>query len=726
MGALFSRIKVWVSAEDVVYSDLNSEFDNILNNLTAANVDDFSTNVSQMQSTTDPGEVGTESLATSVAGEIARLRHLIKEITGETYWYTSPDASIATLASLLGTGLQDNRIASGRVRTTSQQPLFLKADGAARTVNLIGANTAFVYYVDGTQYTISSNVALTSLTAAPTANNTCLVNDTVAADQVWTKYTGEDGSEIPIDTAGTEITALVGKFAAFRLDNGSASEYLTAYVESSTRLTKAKRGFFFDSADTPVQRIVYSNNDTLHLLKLTWIFAKTDGTLTASYTTPVISKDEPSSPASNDYWFDMVNATWKKYDVSSFVAANATLIGSCAQNTTATIGSRSFEFFQAWEDSNTIEVTAESNSQVKSKWPGSSVSAWGVTHSYDHNLITWDMTLDLETGVTEAANTAVFFYITEQGDKVISDIRPYDRREDLKGFYHPYNSWRAVGEAYNNASQNLTSINSKFSRYDAKSISTPVAANANIELVSRIIPVNAAGGALTLNLPPASFWKGQTMTYVKEDNTPINAVTLDFYGSEALLNTTGRTNFKLHTKGQSVTLSSDGTNVFVVNHYIPTYWVNIGPITITAVVTAPTKGTIIRDQLNWRRDGSDVLLLYQYDQSTGSGGGGSGEYYWHIPSNVCVPDTSILPEWTVAAGNIGGTSSSVLQKSLCGHGHHGVTSSSSNHVYAYLINTTVITVTAGATAIGSASNGFTNTNNGLSFLVRLPVVGWES
>lgn len=102
MGALFSRVKTWVSAEDVVYSDLNAEFDNILNNLTAANVDDYSANVSQMQSTSDPGEVGSESLATSIAGELSRLRYMIREITGETQWYESPISSLTGLANAIG------------------------------------------------------------------------------------------------------------------------------------------------------------------------------------------------------------------------------------------------------------------------------------------------------------------------------------------------------------------------------------------------------------------------------------------------------------------------------------------------------------------------------------------------------------------------------------------------------------------------------------------------
>ena len=52
--------------------------------------DDYSVDNTQMQSTTDPGEVGTESKATTLAGELERLRLILKEITGEAQWYVTP------------------------------------------------------------------------------------------------------------------------------------------------------------------------------------------------------------------------------------------------------------------------------------------------------------------------------------------------------------------------------------------------------------------------------------------------------------------------------------------------------------------------------------------------------------------------------------------------------------------------------------------------------------
>lgn len=90
MPANFSRLKTWASLEVLTNEDLNDEFDNIINSLSNTTLDDYSTNVAQMQLQTSPGTVGSESLATSLAGELERIRFVIARITGKTYWYDAP------------------------------------------------------------------------------------------------------------------------------------------------------------------------------------------------------------------------------------------------------------------------------------------------------------------------------------------------------------------------------------------------------------------------------------------------------------------------------------------------------------------------------------------------------------------------------------------------------------------------------------------------------------
>lgn len=72
-----------------------AEFGNIINNMIPESMDDYSANAAEMRIQTDPGEVGTESLATTTAEEIERLRFAIKDMKAQvdsnvSYWYETP------------------------------------------------------------------------------------------------------------------------------------------------------------------------------------------------------------------------------------------------------------------------------------------------------------------------------------------------------------------------------------------------------------------------------------------------------------------------------------------------------------------------------------------------------------------------------------------------------------------------------------------------------------
>lgn len=98
--ATFSRIKQWVSNEVLTAADLNAEFDNLLNNMTPTGIEDASANVAAMQASTSPGGLGTESLATSLLGEIQRIRYVLKRMVNiglSQEWYETPGRSWADL-----------------------------------------------------------------------------------------------------------------------------------------------------------------------------------------------------------------------------------------------------------------------------------------------------------------------------------------------------------------------------------------------------------------------------------------------------------------------------------------------------------------------------------------------------------------------------------------------------------------------------------------------------
>lgn len=79
----------------------NADHQNHIDNQTLQMTDDYSSNAAQMQTVTDPGESGTESLPTSAAGELERLRFVLKELKnylgiepGSPQWYSTPTGLI--------------------------------------------------------------------------------------------------------------------------------------------------------------------------------------------------------------------------------------------------------------------------------------------------------------------------------------------------------------------------------------------------------------------------------------------------------------------------------------------------------------------------------------------------------------------------------------------------------------------------------------------------------
>jgi hypothetical protein len=74
----------------------NGDHQNHIDNQTPLGTDDYSASQSQMQSTVDPGAVGSESLPTSLAGELERLRYVINRIlhggAASKHWYQNRHA----------------------------------------------------------------------------------------------------------------------------------------------------------------------------------------------------------------------------------------------------------------------------------------------------------------------------------------------------------------------------------------------------------------------------------------------------------------------------------------------------------------------------------------------------------------------------------------------------------------------------------------------------------
>lgn len=357
-----------------------------------------------------------------------------------------------------------NRVTSGKKRSTSNQPAYIIPNGAAASFIVDGTPVNLVFDVNGSEVSVITDITKSSLTLAPGSNNTALVNDTDAADQDTTKTWGEPGSfreYITIDTVGTGITALVGKWAAFKLA-GVSTEYFLAFVNSATQLTKCFRGYYYDSSSLPINRSGFSNNDTITLMSLAWIFVENDATtVDVTYTNPVWSFSAPNSPSTGDYWYDLGNQTWKRYDGASFNIINRTWIGMAIIDTANCVGARCVDFFANYSDVNSMRLEVQTTEIVRAKVANTKVSVAGMTVYFGDYLPKWNITTDLAPAAdmydaTEQASRLYYTYLKDTGEEIISDIEPYDRG-DLLGKYHPHNPWRMIGSFYNDAGSDVVS-----------------------------------------------------------------------------------------------------------------------------------------------------------------------------------------------------------------------------------------------------------------------------
>ena len=355
-----------------------------------------------------------------------------------------------------------NRIVSGATRSGSNQPQFITPNGAAASFTVDGATTNLVLDVDGATVTVSTDITKSSLTVGPSTTATALIDDADAADQESTRTWGEIDSEkesITVDTMGAEFQSFIGQYQII----SHGSEYFLGYIKSATEISNCFRGYFTNSSGAPLNRDVFSNNDTLTVLSTGWVFVENDGaTVDVTYTTPVRSFTAPGSPATGDYWYDLANETWKRYDGATFQIINRTLVAVVGIDSSNCVCARSFDFYAKYETTNEADFDLNSTEIIELKSQGTRVNVAGFSYDFGFNQENWNITTDLAGSAdmynaTEQASTTYYAYLKDTGDTVFSDISPY-YRPDLLGYYHPHNPWRCLAEAFNDSSNDLDYI----------------------------------------------------------------------------------------------------------------------------------------------------------------------------------------------------------------------------------------------------------------------------
>lgn len=86
----------------------NADHVNHITNGTPSQLGGYSTNQAEMQSTTSPGTVGSESLAAALSGEIERLRFMLKRMHGGAQWYPGFNLSLTGSGAIHGLTYANN------------------------------------------------------------------------------------------------------------------------------------------------------------------------------------------------------------------------------------------------------------------------------------------------------------------------------------------------------------------------------------------------------------------------------------------------------------------------------------------------------------------------------------------------------------------------------------------------------------------------------------------
>jgi hypothetical protein len=356
------------------------------------------------------------------------------------------------------------RVLSGLTRTTSNQPAFIDANGAAASFVVEATATDLVFDVNGTTFTMTADVTKSSLTLAPSTNNTALVNDSTAVDQDDTRMWGEPWHRkaITIDTIGTEISTRNGQIASFKIDNGTTTEFFLALIDTTNnRLINCRRGFFYDPAKAPKNRIFFSDNDVITLMSTAWVFMDSNlGTVDVTYKAPVWDSAAPGSPATGDYWYDTVNSLWKRYDGATFASVDRTWIGYAVIDSANCVAARCVPFDNRYQEEDAMSLEVSTTEIVVARSRYQKVNVAGNEIFYGEFKPSWNITTDLATSAdmynaTEQASTYYYLYVKDDGAQVISDIAPYFGKDEFYGYYHPHNPWRCVGSFFNNASSNI-------------------------------------------------------------------------------------------------------------------------------------------------------------------------------------------------------------------------------------------------------------------------------
>lgn len=383
-----------------------------------------------------------------------------KNLGSSTYQWEEINAGAYYLSGLKLSGAiflsGHTAIFSGDKRLDGNRASFLRPSGSELSVTILASRIPIIFKVANQIYRCNADITITGLTAGPSSSHTCAVNESTASDEERTKYAGElyngngvfssTSTRITVQTMGATMSAKVGTFQTLKND----VEYFYAFIQSTVDIRKAQRGYFFDEDASPISRQPFTNADTFTLMGTGWIFLNKDGATTyVTYNVPIWQAETPSSPATGDFWYDMANQIWKRYNGSSYVDSECALLGMIVLSDTACVAARTMEFASLNFGVQNIELEKSGSTHAKAVHKFSSIDAESFKRSFDESLESFDTSEDFAsvpdtTNISMTGTLPYYLYITSAGRRRISDTRPVFRL-DRTAWFHPHQDWKCIG-----------------------------------------------------------------------------------------------------------------------------------------------------------------------------------------------------------------------------------------------------------------------------------------
>lgn len=296
---------------------------------------------------------------------------------------------------------------------------------------------------------------LSGLTLGPSTGSVKAINEpglTADANAGSNDYVfgSQKYNSLNIDGSSAEFDKFTNRPLAFKKGNGISK----AFLRSTTEMVDVKRNWFFNHENNPINSETFANDDNLTVLALNIIFFDFEENNFFAYSDRIYeSATEPATAANGEIWHDLRTGIYRRYEVNQFVEKDYIIVAEVACDETKSLGARCVDGVNTFNNENNLIFDITSGTQISTKFDGMKISVYGSLVTFD-SIISTSISDDLKSGVSNNANTQYYVYLNKNGKFFWDTLRP-QYRSDLKGYYHPFEAWRAVAEARTDASSAL-------------------------------------------------------------------------------------------------------------------------------------------------------------------------------------------------------------------------------------------------------------------------------